>query len=214
MQLNELERRVIGVLIEKALSTPDQYPLTLNALVNGCNQKSNRDPRMNLTSARVDETLDALRERGLVIFVDPARGRTRRYKTTARIELALKTVKDMAVIGELLLRGFGTLNELVRRASRMRDPISTEDMQELLAGFMARTPPLVKRLPKAPGQKEARYTHCLWGEGEEPEEAPPSAASAPRLSSTGLGAVETALAELRAEVAALTKRVEELEARG
>lgn len=198
------QRRVVGVLIEKALSTPEQYPLTLNSLVSGCNQKSNRDPQLEMTRAAVEDTLDALRERGLVIFVDREGARTRRYKTTARIELALAGVKEMAVLAELMLRGFGTLNELVRRASRMRSAIDTPEMEQLLAGFMQRTPPLVKKLPRAPGQKEPRYTHCLWGEGEEPEQ-PPAASSSPRLSASRDA--------LRDEIEALRARQAELEAR-
>ncbi len=211
------KRRVVGVLMEKALSTPDQYPLTLNSLVSGCNQKSNRDPQLEMTRAAVEDTLDDLREQGLVIFVDREGARTRRYKTTARIELALASEKDMAVIAELLLRGFGTLNELVRRASRMRHSIDTSEMEGLLEAFTQRETPLIKKLPRAPGQKEPRYTHCLWGEGEEPE--PPTGTSSPRVAAarnalqSEVETLRVRQAELEARLEALNARVAELEGR-
>lgn len=169
--LNELERRVMGVLIEKQLTTGD-YPMTLNSLTTACNQKSNRDPMMDLDEDAVWNTIEALRERGLASRVLPGgSSRVERYKH--EIDTKLQWPKPQkAVLCELLLRGPQTLNELRTRASRMYAFENLDAVTAVLDALAQQSPPLVATLPRQAGQSAVRFTHLLYPPGEKPPTAP------------------------------------------
>ena len=154
--LDPNEARVLGVLIEKGLTTPEQYPLSISALVAGANQKSNRDPVLALTDAQVVDTVERLRRTGLVAAHHPSGGRVERYSHNAATVLALAP-PELAVLGELLLRGAQTPGDLRGRASRMSPLASLADLERVLDGLAARG--LVHRLAPLPGTRATR-----WGE--------------------------------------------------
>ncbi|HBN76447.1 MAG TPA: DUF480 domain-containing protein [Planctomycetaceae bacterium] len=133
--LSKKERRVLGVLIEKSLTTPEYYPLTLKALATGCNQKSNRDPISNYDEFEIEDILDGLRQRGMISAVQTAGGRTERYRHRLR-DITPWTAAQLAVMGELLLRGRQQLGELRSRASRMSAIESLEDLRRELNQLM------------------------------------------------------------------------------
>ena len=173
--LNEVESRVLGSLIEKELTTPDYYPLSLNALVNACNQKSNRDPFMNLDEDAVREALRSLNQKELAGPADNMESRVKKYEH--RLQEAFNfTRHEIAILCELLLRGPQTPGELRNRADRMHRFDDLGIVQSTLQRLMKREPPLVKVLPRQPGTKEARYAHLLSGDVEawyrEPEPGP------------------------------------------
>jgi uncharacterized protein YceH (UPF0502 family) len=173
--LTEMEARVLGSLIEKELTTPAYYPLSLNALVNACNQKSNRDPFMNLDEDAVREALRSLNQKELAGPADDMVGRVKKYEH--RLQEAFNfTRHEIAILCELLLRGPQTPGELRNRADRMHTFDDLGIVQSTLQRLMKREPPLVKVLPRQPGTKEARYAHLLCGDVEtwyrEPEPGP------------------------------------------
>jgi uncharacterized protein YceH (UPF0502 family) len=171
--LEPLELRVLGVLLEKELSTPEYYPLTLNALVNGCNQSSNRSPVLTLDETTVQATLDRLRERRLVATVQGAGSRTVKFAQRLTAHLTL-SVQEAAVLAELLLRGPQTPGELRSRTTRMYPFQELEEVDAALAILAEAEPePLAMRLPRAPGMKEARHAQLLGGPVST-QEAPPS----------------------------------------
>lgn len=133
--LSKKERRVLGVLIEKSLTTPEYYPLTLKALATGCNQKSNRDPISNYDEFELEDILDGLRQRGMISAVQTAGGRTERYRHRLR-DVTPWTAAQLAIMGELLLRGRQQLGELRSRASRMSAIESLEDLRRELNQLM------------------------------------------------------------------------------
>jgi hypothetical protein len=160
VQLNALEARVLGCLIEKAATTPEVYPLTLNAAQLACNQKSNRDPAMNAELGAVGQALRTLEEKKLVRVAHGARAQ--RYEHTADAALNL-TTRSRAVIALLLLRGPQTLNELLTRSERLADFPDVAMLGDTLERLVAREPPLVVRIGRAAGQREDRYMHLLSG---------------------------------------------------
>jgi len=163
--LTEVETRVLGSLIEKELTTPEYYPLSLNALVNACNQKSNRDPVMNLDEEAVSEAMHALDKKGLAGAADNMVSRVTKYEH--RLQEAYNfTRHEIAILAELLLRGPQTPGELRSRADRMHKFDDLGIVQSTLQRLMKREPPLVKVLPRQPGTKEARYAHLLSGDVE------------------------------------------------
>jgi uncharacterized protein YceH (UPF0502 family) len=173
--LNEVEARVLGSLIEKELTTPAYYPLSLNALVNACNQKSNRDPFMNLDEDAVREALRGLHKKELAGPADDMVGRVTKYEH--RLQEAYNfTRHETAILCELLLRGPQTPGELRSRADRMHKFDDLGIVQSTVQRLMKREPPLVKLLPRQPGTKEARYAHLLCGDvaawEREPEPGP------------------------------------------
>lgn len=199
--LNKSEARVLGCLVEKELATPDYYPLTLNALVNACNQKSNRDPVMNLDAAEVQAALDGLRSRQLAHR--SAEGvRTAKYCHNLEGLLRLEP-SQTALLAELLLRGPQTLGELRSRADRMTSFADLAAVEEAVTGLLERDPPLVLRLPRQPGRKEHRYAQLLTPPPEPDQEADdvPSAYAADENRSAELQAeidrLRTELVELR-----------------
>jgi uncharacterized protein len=167
--LTETETRVLGALIEKDITTPDYYPLSLNALVNACNQKNNRDPVMTLDEAAVRDALATLQEKRLA---GPASGADSRV---TKFEHRLQEVfnfdrREIAVVCVLLLRGPQTPGELRSRTDRMYHFEALEDVVSTLDHLAQRDPPLARVLPRQPGTKESRYTHLFSGEPPMPAE--------------------------------------------
>ena len=161
--LTETEVRVIGALIEKELTTPEYYPLTLNALVAACNQKTNREPVVSYTEAVVQKSLDDLREKNLAYVFYGSTSRVPKYKHILDKVLELER-SEISIICVLLLRGAQTLGELRGRADRLYEFSGLGEVQETLDNLMRRDEPLVARLERQPGQKEVRYAHLLSGE--------------------------------------------------
>ena len=199
--LNEMEARVLGSLIEKELTTPAYYPLSLNALVNACNQKSNRDPFMNLDEDAVREALRSLNQKELAGPADNMESRVKKYEH--RLQEAFNfTRHEIAILCELLLRGPQTPGELRNRADRMHRFDDLGIVQSTLQRLMKREPPLVKVLPRQPGTKEARYAHLLSGDVEEWD-----AKSVAEPSLTPASVDGERIAHLEGEVAALRNDV-------
>jgi uncharacterized protein len=166
VNLTEVETRVLGSLIEKDITTPDYYPLSLNALVNACNQKNNRDPVMTLDEAEVRQALNALQGKR---FAGPAGGADSRVP---KFEHRLQEVfnfdrREIAIVCVLLLRGAQTPGELRGRTDRMYHFEALEDLVSTLERLAQREPPLVTILPRQPGTKESRYMHLFSGEPPE-----------------------------------------------
>jgi len=165
VDLSAEEGRIVGSLIEKQLTTPQQYPLTLNALVLACNQSSNRDPVVNYDEGFVQQTLTALKEAGLLRFVHPSHGRSvLRYRQVIEERLALDD-KELSLVGVLLLRGPQTVAELRTRTSRMAEFDGIGALERDLERLSSLPEPLVVRLSRRPGQKEERWAQLLTPEG-------------------------------------------------
>jgi uncharacterized protein YceH (UPF0502 family) len=163
--LNEMEARVLGALLEKEITTPDYYPLSLNSLVNACNQKSNRDPVMNLDEDSVRDALRTLHDNSLARSVSAADSRVTKYEH--RLQEAFNfDRREAALVCELLLRGPQTPGELRTRAERMHQFDDLSEAQSALQRLMNREPPLVKVLARQPGTKESRYIHLLSGDAK------------------------------------------------
>ena len=163
--LTEIEARVLGALLEKEITTPDYYPLSLNSLVNACNQKSNRDPAMNLDEVSVRDALRKLQDNSLARSVSAADSRVTKYEH--RLQEAFNfDRREAAIFCELLLRGPQTPGELRTRAERMHPFDDLSEAQSALQRLMNREPPLVKVLARQPGTKESRYIHLLSGDAK------------------------------------------------
>lgn len=160
IQLTPTEARVLGVLIEKATTTPEQYPLSINALVNGSNQKNNRDPVTSFTEDEVFDAVESLRGKQLVVRVDTVGSRVSKYRHVAGEVLRCRG-GEMAVLAELLLRGPQTLGELRGRASRMSPLPTLEDARTMIRALMEHTEPLVKEIPPLPGSRAERFVQLL-----------------------------------------------------
>ena len=163
LQLAENEARVLGALIEKDITTPDYYPLSLNALVNACNQKNNRDPVMNLDENTVRAALSALQEKRLAGPAGGADSRVTKYEHRLQ-EVFNFDRRETALVCVLLLRGPQTPGELRGRTERMYRFETLDDVQSGLQKLMDRQPPLVRALPRQPGTKESRYMHLFSGD--------------------------------------------------
>jgi uncharacterized protein YceH (UPF0502 family) len=208
-RLTETEVRVLGSLIEKDITTPEYYPLSLNALVNACNQKTNRDPVMQLDEEAVRDALDGLQEQRMA---GPARGADSRV---AKYEQRLQEVfnftrAEIAVLCVLLLRGAQTPGELRGRAERMHRFEALEDVQSALQKLMQREPPLAKVLPRQPGTKESRYAHLFAGDVVE-EEVPVRAGAAVERNpaeAERIARLEEEVADLQREVAEVKNQLE------
>jgi len=180
--LTEIEARVLGALIEKEITTPEYYPLSLNALVNACNQKSNRAPEMHLDDDAVLQSLRTLEQKDLAGKGDNMDGRVKKYEH--RLADAFNfTRPETAVLCELLLRGPQTPGELRSRAERMHHFDDLDSVNATLRHLIERDPPLAKLLPRQPGTKEARYTHLLSGDVISPAESSPIASASTHASS-------------------------------
>ncbi len=209
--LNDIEVRVLGCLVEKELATPEYYPLSLNSLTTACNQKSNRDPVMELAETEVVRALDSLRFQGLAMHSAEG-GRVAKYCHALAAKLHLDP-PELAVLAELLLRGPQTLGELRTRAGRMHPFADLPAVEETLRELTDHQPPLVTQLPRQPGRKESRYAHLLAGEpaAESEESAPPAEAARRRVQAEDerIVQLETEVASLREEVAALRRELAE-----
>lgn len=161
--INEIEARILGSLVEKQLTTPEYYPLTLNALTAACNQKSNRDPVMSLDETSILAAIDTLRDKNLVYLYYGSSSRTVKYKHMLPNVFELEA-PAVAVIALLLLRGAQTVGEIRGRSDRLYPFSSLGEVQETLDELANRSEPLILRLERQPGQKEARYAHLLSGE--------------------------------------------------
>ncbi|MBU0637957.1 MAG: YceH family protein [Planctomycetes bacterium] len=222
--LNQIERRVLGVLLEKSLAQPTYYPMTLNAVVAACNQKSNRDPVMSLDDDTVWNTLEVLRAAGLVARILPgAASRVERFKHAVKDLLGWEK-PQRAVMAELLLRGPQTAGELRSRCGRMYPFENTDAVAAVLDNLTQADPPIVGTLARSPGQSAVRHAHRLY----EPDEwatltreraggdAVPAATANQRNPASTSGRPDSAnptdeVAELRRELADLRRRVETLE---
>jgi uncharacterized protein YceH (UPF0502 family) len=206
IQLNPLEVRVLGSLMEKEITTPDYYPLSLNALVNACNQKSNRDPVMDVDESAVREALYSLGEKGLAGPVSSAESRVTKYEHRMQ-EVFNFTRRESAIVCVLLLRGPQTPGELRGRTERLFSFDDLADVQSTLQRLVQHDPPLAKMLARQPGTKEARYVHLLAGDAEAWDTAQPSAAagSGSLAGSEQISMLEEAVARLEQELAALKK---------
>ena len=214
IQLSAEEARVIGCLIEKSLTTPDQYPLSLNSLANACNQKSNRDPLMELDERTVQQTVDSLVRKHLVLERSGFGSRVPKYQqrfcNTGFGSLSF-TSQETAILCELLLRGPQTPGELRSRAGRMGDLKEITDVELALNSLAKRTDgPFVVQLPREPGRREARFAHLLSGEIQVPDTASEPEPREQRTSSQmdRIDRLEAAVAELRREVDELKGRTE------
>jgi hypothetical protein len=206
--LSDVETRVLGSLVEKELTTPEYYPLSLNALINACNQKSNRDPVMILEEEAVREALHALDKKGLAGPADNMVSRVSKYEH--RLQEAYNfTRHEIAILAELLLRGPQTPGELRSRADRMHKFEDLGIVQSTLQRLMKREPPLVMVLPRQPGTKEARYAHLLSGDVELPPQNSAEAGIAVTggaSSSERIARLESRVENLQAEIADLQQQ--------
>jgi uncharacterized protein YceH (UPF0502 family) len=200
--LNEIEIRVLGSLMEKEITTPEYYPLSLNALVNACNQKSNREPAMNLEEDSVREALHSLSEKMLARSA-ATEGRVAKYEHRLQEEFNFSR-HEAAVMCELFLRGPQTPGELRSRASRMQPFDDLGQVQTTLQRLMKREPPLVKVLPRQPGTKEVRYTQLLSPEAE-PQPAP-AVADTESVATTN----DDRIVKLESQISALEKEIADL----
>jgi len=205
--LSAEEARVLGSLIEKQLTTPQQYPLSLNALVLACNQASNRQPVVDYADAAVAEALDRLKEQRLVRFVLPSHGRSvTRYRHVADETLGLDS-RQLSLLAVLLLRGPQTVGELRSRTDRMATFDDLGQVEHDLRTLAALEEPLVDRLPRLPGQKEERWRQVLADEAA--PETPPAGG---RWAEAAGGDAGGGLRTVREEVAALRRELEEVRA--
>ncbi len=161
--LTEIEARIVSALVEKQLTTPEYYPLTLNALISACNQKTNREPVVNFDEATVSRSLEDLRDKNIVYIYYGSTSRVPKYKHMLPQVFELEP-SETAVLCVLMLRGPQTIGEIKERTGRLYDFRDLNDVNETLEALLKRDEPLIARLERAPGQKEARYAHLLSGE--------------------------------------------------
>lgn len=203
--LTAAEVRVLGALIEKQITTPDYYPLTLNALTNACNQLTNREPVVAFDEQTVVRAVDGLREKRLATLYAGAESRVAKYKHTLTDALLL-TPGEVALLCVLMLRGPQTLGELRPRTERLYKFDTLPEIEAALEALAARQPqPLVAKLPRQPGTKESRYAQLLAGPVERPaapgEMAPAPAAPPPASAPDRITQLEQEVADLRRELA-------------
>src|SRR5579863_2722950 len=210
--LNEVEARVLGSLVEKDVTTPDYYPLSLNALVNACNQKNNRDPVMNLDEDVVRQALDTLQAKRLAGPTSSADSRVTKYEHRMQ-EVFNFTRGETAILCVLLLRGPQTPGELRGRTERMHHFEDLTEVQSALQRLMQREPALARVLPRQPGTKESRYMHLLSGDAENVGVRDPSATRAPStpvadsVDDERIAQLETEVAQLRREMSDLKQQL-------
>jgi uncharacterized protein YceH (UPF0502 family) len=212
--LADVEVRVLGALIEKAVTTPDVYPLSLSGLTAACNQTSNRDPVMRLDEDGVMQAVVPLRRRGLVRAIQPSGSRVTKFQHLLADAWNLDA-RELAVLSVLMLRGTQTPGELNARTARLAEFGGLADVEATLDALIARQPEaLVTRLPRRAGQKEVRYAHLLSGEvvvTDEPE-SPAASPSARGAADDRIATLERTVDELRAELAALRAQFDEFRA--
>ena len=201
VRLTPVEARVLACLMEKQRTTPDQYPLTLNALTSACNQKSSRNPVMHLEQGEVGHTINTLRDRDLIHA--SLTGRSERYDHRMGGALDLRR-EGLAVLTVLMLRGPQTLGEIRTNSARLAEFPSLDAVHETIRSLIERDPPLVLELPRSPGRREERYAHLLCGtpppEAAEPRAAAPASTAGATAAEHRIDALEQELAQLREEV--------------
>ena len=206
--LNDKEARILGCLLEKELTTPEYYPLTLNSLTAACNQKSNRDPVLTLTDEEVVRGLDTLRFKQLVVVASDS-GRVPKYRHILAERLGLAP-EELSLLCELLVRGPQTVGELRTRCERMRPFPDLASVEEVLGDLMLREPPLISRLARQPGRKEARYAHLF--SGEPVVSSPASDRLRVVADDARIVALEQEVEALKSDVAALQQKLSEFAA--
>lgn len=204
LNLEPREVRVLGALIEKELSTPDYYPMTINALRSACNQKTNRDPVVDYSETDVVEALDGLQRKRLIGNASSSHGRAAKYRHALAEVMDLER-PQLAVLSSVLLRGPQTAGELRSHTNRMYEFESLDEVDAMLEELQKRQPPLITVMPRRPGQKEVRYMHLFAGE---PEDAPAAAPAAPGTADDRVDALEQDVAGLREALDDLTRRFE------
>lgn len=210
--LDGVEERVLGSLIEKSTTTPDNYPLSLNALMNACNQKTNRNPVVEFDEKVVARALESMRDKGLVRVVSGADQRVPKHRHVFDEAMGLSAAQ-VAVLSELMVRGPQTVGELRGRASRMHPFEELAQVEQVLQELSAREPAAVVQLPRQPGRKESRYAHLFAGQsagiGDEAERelTPEPATLEVRAENERITALEVTVDELRAEVSALREEL-------
>ncbi len=203
LTITETEARVLGSLVEKQLTTPEYYPLTLNALTAACNQKSNREPVMSLDQTAIMTAIDSLRDKNLVYTFHGSTSRTVKYKHMLPGVFELEPAA-VAVMALLLLRGPQTVGELRGRSDRLYEFSGLGEVQETLDELARRDEPLVVKLERQPGQKDARYAHLLSGEPAQKRTDPPGFQTPDRI-----GVLEQRVVELHDEIETLKKMFDE-----
>jgi uncharacterized protein len=206
LQLTAIETRVLGALIEKDITTPDYYPLSLNALVNACNQKNNRDPVMTLDEEAVSDALSTLQEKRLAGPASGADSRVTKYEHRLQ-EVFNFDRREIAVLCVLLLRGPQTPGELRSRTDRMYRFEALDDVVSTLDRLAQREPALVAVLPRQPGTKESRYMHLFAGDAPPTDLQSTRAVSAASGDSDRLAHLEHEVLELRKEVAEIHEQL-------
>ncbi len=205
-ELTDIEVRVLGSLVEKAITTPENYPLSLNSLIAACNQKTNREPVVTYTGQTVNTALHTLQDKGLAKTVMGGDSRVPKYRQDFAAVYRISPQEE-AVLDVLMLRGPQTVGELRGRAERLYPFKELSDVDAVLDALAARETPLVVRLPRLPGQKDNRYAHLLAGMPEFTEEAfaPATSTTAERLAclEDEVATLRETVEALRAEVAAL-----------
>jgi uncharacterized protein YceH (UPF0502 family) len=202
--LTDSEARILGSLVEKEMTTPDYYPLTLNALISACNQKSNRTPVVSFDEATVEQGLKSLQAKGFAQTSHAAGSRVPKYLHTFLDRFDLER-GEMAVLCELLVRGPQTMGEIRAHAERITPFESLEEVERVLQALMEQDPPLVARLEREPGRKERRYMHLLSG-----GPAPACADLVASQVEEPLHATEARIARLEEELRRIKEELEEM----
>ena len=202
------EVRVLGVLIEKSRITPDNYPLSVNAIMQGSNQTTSRDPVMHLDETRIQDALDSLQQHKLVTQRDQASARVAKYEHQIRLRFSLPP-PEQAVLATLMLRGPQTAGEIRQRSERMHGFASIDEVDSVLTHLAEKYPPLVCALPRQPGTKETRYMHLMSGE---PTEEMLAAATTGTSRAAAATSVAGELEALRAEIKTLREEFEQFRA--
>ena len=210
-KLNPIQRRVLGALVEKSMTTPGQYPLTMNSLIAACNQLTCRDPVMSLAEGDVARAIFELQQLQLVAQAPPDRtARANRFIHNVEQRFGWGS-RERALMAELLLRGPQTVGELKTNGSRMTPLDDIHYVSELLGALAGREPPFVRELPRQPGKSVVRYDHLFY-EDDEPREYT-VAASPPASAPTADGSLDARLQRLEAEVTSLRDELRALQAR-
>ncbi len=208
--ITDVEARVLGSLVEKQLTTPEYYPLTLNALTAACNQKSNRDPVVAYDETTLMGAVDSLRDKNLVYLYYGTGSRAVKYKHMMPSVYELDAA-GVAIVAVLLLRGPQTIGELRERTGRLHEFAGLGEVQETLDGLIRRDDPLVAKLERQPGQKEARYAHLLSGEvsGQPPVSVRESSGEPLSAKRDRIETLEADVEKLRSDFASLRETFEE-----
>ncbi|NLQ16473.1 DUF480 domain-containing protein [Marinomonas sp. M1K-6] len=214
-EVNFIEMRIIGCLMEKEVTTPDQYPLSLNALVNACNQKSNREPVTQLSEIEIQDATEALLTRGLVTEITASHSRVSKYQhrfcNTEFSDLQLSPA-ETAIVTLLFLRGAQTPGELRSRSGRLHSFQSLDEVTAALQSLQTKTGgPYVCQLSREPGKREQRYQECFCSESERPLKGDSAAALVVDKRDEYIQQLKAQIAQLESDVERLNERIQELE---